>query len=497
MPDLFISEEKARSGLLDAAAFLGERINSSDGHAEAMLAVVPLMLGRGDVDLAAELSNAVDDPYTRDRLLGRVASACAEKDDDEYALQLADAVEDEGLRQQTFEAIGVIKASKGQFEAAREAAALTPHPDFIFAAIADSAEAGSDADAMSAAIDAIEFPAAIVAAYHRIAVRSITAGDLEKAVPMLEKAAAAADEIEHAEERIGAVCDIAAASIDARRNDLAIRLYDSAMKEALELGNVHTDSLLAACALGFCRAGSEELSEKALDEIRDKVQMSYALLGIAREEWRREQKDTAKETLEDAFAVVESQPDHEIRDSRSRNDLMATIAIQFAGFGDTARAVSAARANLDDDQREAALGQIARILLIQNERDEIGAVVGEIGTPLARVFAYAAMADLEIENGRIDEAKAFLATAANESASIPQPQARTIAFAEIAERSSAIGDAASADTAAAQQIAAVAEIKDASARATALARLSNIYRDAQPPASVTVQVNDLIDKAVF
>ena len=86
MADLFITRDRAESDILAAAAYIGERIKSSDGHADAMGAVIPQYLNRGDVDLAAELANAVDDPYSRDRLLTQAAVKCAEIDDDEYAL---------------------------------------------------------------------------------------------------------------------------------------------------------------------------------------------------------------------------------------------------------------------------------------------------------------------------------------------------------------------------------------------------------------------------
>jgi hypothetical protein len=40
MSDVFISREQAGQDLLAAAAFIGERIKSSDGHAAAMNAVL-------------------------------------------------------------------------------------------------------------------------------------------------------------------------------------------------------------------------------------------------------------------------------------------------------------------------------------------------------------------------------------------------------------------------------------------------------------------------
>ncbi|MBP9665145.1 MAG: hypothetical protein KBD94_11025, partial [Pyrinomonadaceae bacterium] len=114
MHDKFISREQAQGDLLSAAAFLAENIRSADGHAEAMNVIVPLYLAKGDVDLAAELSNQIAEPFARDKLLMQIAEKCAELDDDEYAVQLADAIEEHGLRAQAIEHVAQVKAAKGQ-----------------------------------------------------------------------------------------------------------------------------------------------------------------------------------------------------------------------------------------------------------------------------------------------------------------------------------------------------------------------------------------------
>src|SRR5690606_15408481 len=93
-------------------------------------------LARGEVDLAAELANSLDDPFMRDRLLIAVAAKCADLDDDEYALQLADAIEEQGLQSQAREMIALQKARKGEIEAARAIASSIFHPDTALAGIA-------------------------------------------------------------------------------------------------------------------------------------------------------------------------------------------------------------------------------------------------------------------------------------------------------------------------------------------------------------------------
>src|SRR5262249_8613457 len=139
------------------------------GHAEAIKAVVPRYLARGEVDLAAELSNAVDDPFTRDRLLIQVAEKCAETGDDEYALQLADAIEDVGMQSQARERAAIKKALAGEFEKASEIAEQILHPDYVLAEIAAGlAKAGREAES-NETLERIELSVAKASALQEIA----------------------------------------------------------------------------------------------------------------------------------------------------------------------------------------------------------------------------------------------------------------------------------------------------------------------------------------
>ena len=122
MSEHFISRADAESDLLSCAAYISESIESSDGHAEGMLSVVPQYLAKGNVDLAAELANTVDDPFTRDRLLILVAEKCTELKDDEYAIQLIDSLEDPGLQAEGRERVGIMRSSMGDLDGARSIA---------------------------------------------------------------------------------------------------------------------------------------------------------------------------------------------------------------------------------------------------------------------------------------------------------------------------------------------------------------------------------------
>ena len=194
MPEHFISFDQAESDLLSCAAFLAERIKSSDGHATAMQTIVPRYLAKGNVDLAAELANAVEDPFSRDKLLTDIAEKCAELDDDEYAMQLAEAIEDHGMQAQAFERVALVMTGKGNIKSASEVADAMAHPDFVYAGIAIQQAANGDETGANATLQQIEFATARAGALQQIAAKQIERKESENALNSLELAIAATSE---------------------------------------------------------------------------------------------------------------------------------------------------------------------------------------------------------------------------------------------------------------------------------------------------------------
>ena len=475
MSDYFISHERAENDLLACAAFIAERIKSSDGHAEAMNEIVPRYLSKGDVDLAAELSNAIDDPFSRDKLLIVVAEKCAELDDDEYGLQLADAIEDHALQAQTFERIALVIASKGRAERAAEVADAMSHPDFVYAGIAVNQSANGNEAGSDATLEGIEFSTARVSALQQIAAEQTGNDRFEKGVDSLTRAVAAAGEIEHDEEKIRAFCEIGNNFIEAKANDKAIATFERARGFAELLDNQHRDFFLVNCALGFLRAGSGELADRTLDLVTDKTQMASALLGFARDHWAKDEKDDAVDVIEEAYAIIKSQRDTETRDSRSRNALLTSIAAQFAGFGKSDRGVEIALKNQDPNEQTAALSQIAQILTVQKEDELARQTINLIADDASRLFAFIALSDIKEKNGETESSLRLLHEATILSETIPQLSPRSSALNEIAARFAERGRVEKARTVSLENLSVIAEIRDESSKAVALAGLSDIF----------------------
>lgn len=478
MSEHLISRPDAENDLLAAAAYLAESIQSNDGRAEAMKAVVPRYLAKGNVDLAAELSNTVDDPFVRDRLLIAVAETCAGMDDDEYALQLVEAMDDIGMQAQARERIGLKLAANGQIVKATTVADMMDHRDNVLAAIAIRQSADGDREAAVRTIGEIGFPFSAAHAWMAMAADAIEKEDFDRAAELLERSLEPAEEIEHEEERIRSFIDIGNSFLASNRNDRAIETLDKAREYAEALGNVHRDNFLASISTGFLRAGSVELADRTLDSVKDKTQIATALLGFAREFWRKEEKDEALEALEEAYAILKSQHERETRDGKARYALFANIAVQFAGFEKAERGIEIAQEIADENQAMSALGQIAKILTIQKNDELARTALNAIPDDAHRMFALISLSDAAVANDEHENAAGFLNEADALAEEVPQLASRSAAYNAIADRFLNLEDLPKAREIAHKNLGVIATIKDESSQVSSLAELAGSFEKA-------------------
>ena len=473
-----ISFEEARNNLLSCATFLAEDIGSADGHSEAMKAIVPQYIENGNVDLAAELSDTVSDPFIRDRLLALVAEKCAAIGDDEYAFQLADAIEEFGMQEAARERIILQKSLKGDFDKALQIADGLTHKSDALAIIAVNQAAQSQEENALNTAGQIDFPSVKAGALQNLAMINLQKSEDDKAVGLLEKAGEAANDIEHDEEKIRAFVEIANHFIEARRNDKAIETFDKAKTLAEKLDNIHRDIFLSNISQGFLRAGSLDLADRTLDAVSDKTQIASCLLGFAQEFWRKDETGEAVEALEEAYAILKSQHDKETRDSRAKFALFASIAVQFARCSKPERAIEIAHENADEMQANSALAQIAQVCALQGKDDWMRQAIQAINEDSNRMFALIGVSDAKKSSDKKQEAIAILDEAAHLAETVPQYSMRSSAFNELAKRFADYGETDRARELTHENLETIVQIRDESSRAVALANLEELYKQA-------------------
>ncbi len=470
-----ISVEQAQENLLSCAAFLAEGIGSAEGHAEAMKEIVPHYLAKGDVDLAAALADTVDDPFVRDRLLSKVAAKCAEIDDDEYAFQLVEAIEDHGLQGEARENIALSKAAKGEFEKAFEIAAGLDHPSNALGLIAYYLTVNNREEEAKQTLSRIEYPAAKVHALQLIAEHYEKDNQTEKANIALDEAAVSAEESDFPEEKIRVLQYVAEHYRANGRNDKAIETFDKAKTIAEQIDGVHRDNLLAGIALGFLRAGSIELADRTLDLVGDKTQISNALVGFSQEFWNNGEKEDALETLEEAFAILKSQKDAEIRDSRARFNLWGVIAVQFAKYEKAERGIEIAQENIAEMEQLSALSQIAQVCTTQGKDELARQAINAIFEDSQRMFALIGISDAKNSLGEREKALEYLNEAAALCETVPQLPSRSAAYNEFTTRFHNYGEVTKSRLMSHANLETIADIRDESMQVVTLAQLADIY----------------------
>ena len=474
-----ISIKEAENNLLSCAAFLAENIKSSDGYGEAMKEIVPRYLEKGEVDIAAQLADVVDDPFVRDRLLMLTAEKCATIDDDEYAFQLVESIEDYGLQAQAREQIALQKSVKNEFVKALEIAETLDHADDALSGIAVHQAAKGDETNALETIEKIDFANSKVNALQNIALFNLQKGETAKAVEYLGKAVEAAEDIEFAEEKIRALANIGNLFVETDRRDKSIETFDQAKHLAEKLSNVHRDFHLATVALGFLRAGSLELADRTLDLVADKTQIASCLNGFVQVFWANGEKDEALETLEEAYAILKSQREAETRDSRAKFQVFGAIAVQFARIEKAERAIEVAQGNVDENEKMTALATIAQVCTMQG-RDELARqAIKAIGDDAQRMFALIGVSGAKNKLGEKEKAVEILNEAAALGETVSQISSRSAAYNELSAHFHEYGESERAREVSSENLKIISQIRNESSRAVALSQLADVFEKAE------------------
>ncbi len=473
-----ISVEAAGGDLVSCAVFLADKMRSAEARAAAMQTVIQRFLDKGDVDSAAEHADSIGDPFLRDRMLIRVIAKCVEIDDDEYGLQLVDAIEEDRARAAGLEAFAIQKAAKGEPEEAIRIAEDLEHHSEAFAGIAVNL-AKLDRDAESdEALGRIDFFSARVDAMNEIAAIRHRAGQTEKAVAMLERSFAACSEIEFDEDGIRGFIEVGSGFVESDRKDRAIAAFDEARKLAEALDGPHKDNILANISMAFLQAGSVDMADRTLDLVADKTQMANALAGFSRAYLEEQDEQEALDAAEEAYAILRSESEREVRDSKARFQVHSAVAIQFARLGKFERAMEMAGDISDPSAAKGTLVNIAQVCILRGEDDHFRQALGALDSVADRVSGLISASDAKSSMDLREEALALIDEAAEALENVPQLIARSELLMEIANRYHFYGEVGKSRDAATACIEMVPAILGDGNRAIALCELSEVYEKA-------------------
>lgn len=469
----FIEIERAESNPFDCAVFVAERIGSADGHGEAISALSSRLAAKGELDLAAQLADQIQDPHTRDVALVEIAARCAEFNDDEYGVQLSEAIEEYGFQQQALSSIAVKQAERGEFEKALETADSLDDPFVTQSEIALRFARRGEWEQANEIISRIDFPTVRAQVLNELALIKINLG--EDASEILSESLAETEQIEFPEERIQLLLEIAARRIQAAQTDEAFSILEKTRQLSDSLEGRFRDQVLTQISGLYAHAGNFEQAENVLSPISDKQQTALAQTAIALEHQAAGETEKGVQSLEEAYQILKSQPDREIRDSRARFSLMATIAARLAQFGKPERAIETALENPIDEMRNSALGQIAAVCAANANEELAAQAVSSIRDLAARAAALVLVSDGEIKNGEAEKSLQTLEEAHSLAEEVEQLPARVAVLNDIAVRFVERGERGRALEVLRENLGIIRIILDDTQQAISLAGTAEIY----------------------
>lgn len=483
--------QAVESGVLECARFLAERINGVDGYAEAAANIIPFYLAKNDVDTAAALADAVEIAFNRDQLLIKVVDKCAENDDDEYALQLAGAIDDPIAQEDARERIAIRKAEKFQFEKAFEIAETVDHNSYSLGVIASRLLANGDEERALQTIEKVEDSSVKANYLQDMALHCNENNQTEKALNLLEKAREETKNLDIIEEKVRVLQSIAFSCREIKRNDKSIEILAEAQNLAETLEGIHQNSLLSQISIGFLQSGSIDLADRALDLVSDKTVIAATLTHYADEFYKTGEQAEAVEIIEEAYAILKSQHDRDVRNSREKFSTANSIAVQLASCGETERAIEVALENPADDERFSALARIAYTSATENKTDSARRAISEITDEGKRLEALISLSDAESKKGSSAEALNLLQEVYSQIETVNQMSLRVPMLNELAVRFYKAGETETARRIIRENIKNISKIFDESLKATALASLSTVYEklEIQPDEA---EKNDLL-----
>jgi tetratricopeptide (TPR) repeat protein len=468
-----IDIEKAQNNLLTCATYLSTKIRSSDGFAEATKELVSHYLAKGDVDFSADLADTVDDTFIRDNLLIDIACKCIHLNDDEYGMQLAEAVEDFGHQSLAKERIIEIKAQQKDFEKAFQIAQKLPEQSNALSSISFHQD-------LSESLQTIDKIESLLNKVHALV------GKQE-----LDRAEKVADEIDFNEEQIRAYLEISLAFIEQKRNDRAIEVLTKTQFVCEKIEGTHRDSNLSQVALLFFRAGSVDLADRTLDSVVDKYHIASSLVGFSNDYFSKDEVSDAIESLEEALEILNSQSEKEVRNSQAKFDLFAAISVRFARLGKFEKAIDIADKIRDEDARNIALLEISKVCISTGNINPAHQSLNLLTNESDKTIALIGFSDIFAESENSEKAIEMLTEAFELSNDIPQLTLRIDCFGYLSRRFFKLGDATKSRDLATKSLENTSQILDETQRVMRIAELGSLFDD------LNFEINDSERQILF
>ena len=431
-------ENLNKDDLLAAALAEAEKLEGEE-HSDLLELISTEYCRRGDLSLAVELADTIQDPYLRERTIGTLASLSFDVQNPDSANELLDSIEDPSLMAVAIEQTAIQLAERGEFEeAVRLTDQLADPADALSNIAVQYARSGAFDDALEVA-QMIEPPSSRTTTFGRLAFESLDKGRTDEALELLGEASESVEAIEFPEDQVYALVGIASAYEKAGDKESCVTRLNQALKLAVEIegaagvgisSTAGRDQALAQIVGTLTSFKSFANADKVVEQIEDPFQFAIAsgLLAVGFHE--DGQQGQAKGLLDQAVEVAREPELTGERGVALREQVLSMLAYRYALCGYYDESLKIAESMTGVSQKAELLTDIGRVS-VGAGRDVVR-VAELLNDPMQTSAFWLAISDAYWTANKQEEAEKSIAKAESSADAIENPYEKSLALKEIA-----------------------------------------------------------------
>jgi len=430
----FTAEDDERVGFLGSAELIAQAIESPEDRAEVISLIAFRQAEAGNVEVAVDLVQTINDSYLRDQALTGLAAQCIQLGAADHAGELAEMIEDDGSYALATEQMAVAYAESGQFEKSIELADGLAESGPTLSRIALACVAR---DLVTQALElarSVDYADLKVPVLIELAAKALQDGRNTEALELLDEATTAAAEIEFFEQRISALVAIASLSKKCGQEERAFEILSQAQQLCTKSEDSAKDAAFAQIASGFAELQRSDQADQAIAEIENAFQFAHATASVALESHRAGDTARTRTLLAQAIETVRTEEVYGEQSLMVREVVLDELARSCALVARFDEALEMVGLMNSEDQQYRTVTEIAKLYVSSGNHQRVFEVTGLIKDNYARVLCEVEVVDAFIASEQTELADHTLSEARTRTAAIERPYQKAIALIAVASR---------------------------------------------------------------
>ena len=371
---------------LTCASRIAESLHG-EAHLEITEAIAHHYIEAGQLERAVELAEQIPDAYARDSLLAVITAKAVASEEEDYATELLETIEEPILQNSAIEKMAIEFARRGEFDAALGLTdQLADNASALGTIAALYWQSGQKNEALDLA-RSIEFPQESAITLVQLAKLS---DDNDESLNLLVEAQSVAEEIDSAELKVFALIAIASGYEERAAREQSLETLNRAFEvcEDFESGKLiglsaefARDEALLEIVQTLLRLQDLSKAADVVEAIDDRFLFVRANLGLAVARGKDSQPAEAAECLNEARSIIVELQPYGAQEAGVLDALIIDLAMSYANFRDYGEARRLIHSLTSEEKQRLVLNELGKLCGRAGDDREISEIAEELGSP--------------------------------------------------------------------------------------------------------------------